>query len=430
MFWLVMLLVPLHARAQTCHVIVTVDDGDDAIVGALVTLLNERHEVVASGTTDGTGRRLLDVAPGRYEVRASAPGLTIGPYSSAGIDAIDGDVAVGLRLWQPTVGEASATPAAAPSPLGEIRGRVRTPDGRPVSGATIEAIGYRVHGGRAVTARDGSYRLRVPPDTYNVTAHKGEPFGPRTTPKTVPPVWDYYPASFLTPPVHVVPEHIATAADLELIQTRAVRVTATVHDETGRVPAPVTVQYFSDRHSGERMADAGGKVEVGLLLPGVVVIRARAMGATSTLAGVTRVEVEDQPLDDVNLILSAGAKISGRVEFDERSRPLHNRSGLRVQEYAAGRTPFGFLATSRRGTVNADGYFELDGLMDGDCLMLDGIAQGWHLASIDLFGEQYLQQPFQLAAGQAVSGLVMRVVPDGVDAGDRGVCTVGRAGSR
>jgi hypothetical protein len=88
---------------------------------------------------------------------------------------------------------------------------------------------------------------------------------------------------------------------------------------------------------------------------------------------------------------------------------------------------FGWRSEVPRGVVGQDGRFELDALVDGQCLTLVGIPAGWHLAAIDLAGEDYLKHPLRLAPGEMVSGLVMRVLAGDALTDDRGSCTPGRA---
>ena len=139
-------LAPARVWAQTCHVFIGVDDGDEMLAGVTVTIRDSAGRVVVSGTTDGTGMVRLDVAPGWYRAYASAPGLGPTINSATVIKAVDGDVAVGLsltRFVETVTDEAASAPAPA-SEMGEIRGRVLTTDGLPVDGARVEATGHRV----------------------------------------------------------------------------------------------------------------------------------------------------------------------------------------------------------------------------------------------------------------------------------------------
>jgi hypothetical protein len=62
----------------------------------------------------------------------------------------------------------------------------------------------------------------------------------------------------------------------------------------------------------------------------------------------------------------------------------------------------------------------VEGLLDGACLTLWGISDGWRLASIDLLGDDYVNRPIPLAPGQVVTGVLMHVVPDLTGSADRG----------
>jgi hypothetical protein len=82
----------------------------------------------------------------------------------------------------------------------------------------------------------------------------------------------------------------------------------------------------------------------------------------------------------------------------------------------------------RRGVVQGDGTFMLDGLLERECLGIEGLPEGWRLDSIDHGGRRYMKEPLELTRGDILSGVVIRVVPDEPtgtppDLRDRGVCT-------
>jgi hypothetical protein len=292
---------------------------------------------------------------------------------------------------------------------GEIRGRVRTPEGLPIEGAIVEFTGYAggASTGGMLTAADGSYRLRVSPGT-----------------------WDYYPTVFLEPHVRVDAGRVSQVRDLELVHTRAVRMKVTVRDETGAVVPSASVHYAARRDAtslyGTVATGHDGTAAAGPVPPGVVRLHARARtGATGALAGVLRVSAGYEPLDDVTMVLSAGATVRGRVEFDGRPGVLHGPSGLRVVDSLAGHGS-GWQSGDPRGAVNQDGSFELDALVDGQCLTLVGLPAGWYVAALDLFGDDYRKRPLRLAPGEVVSGLVIRVAAGNSITVDRGACTPGR----
>jgi hypothetical protein len=199
-------------------------------------------------------------------------------------------------------------------PDGEIRGRVRSPEGLAVVDAVVEATGVGVTTDRTVTASDGSYRLRVPPGTYSVSARKGSAVPPPASPRLVPRQWDYYPPASLAPQIRVAAGRVVRAPDLELVHTRAVRVTVTVRDESGAVVPSASVSYVARRRAtsvaGHFATEADGTLAVGPFSPGEVSMHARAReGTPAALAGVLRVSVGEEPLDDVTMVLSAGASL-------------------------------------------------------------------------------------------------------------------------
>ncbi len=100
-----------------------------------------------------------------------------------------------------------------------------------------------------------------------------------------------------------------------------------------------------------------------------------------------RVDVVDGALDDVQLTMVPGGRVSGRIVFDGRSRPLHGHTPLRVRGLRVGLMDEGIHEDDPRGVTDAEGNFTLDALVGDICLDVSGVPPDWDLQSISLGGE-------------------------------------------
>jgi len=144
----------------------------EPIAGAVVTAANPTCRNRAR--TDERGRYVIrNLAPGAYGVKAEARGYVRQPYPER-VTVEAGQVTEGIGF------ELAAKPRK-----GAIAGIVtdaRT--GEPVAGAVVVAVGEHARG-KAVTGRDGRYRMRLLPGRYEVRA-MARGYQPATLPRPVP----------------------------------------------------------------------------------------------------------------------------------------------------------------------------------------------------------------------------------------------------
>jgi len=88
--------------------VTVLDESDDEIEGATVTVFNDADEQVATGSTNASGVFSAVLAPGSYTFTASAVGFTTSEGNA--LDVVDGNVNVPVNL-------ASSNPTLAVSPL-------------------------------------------------------------------------------------------------------------------------------------------------------------------------------------------------------------------------------------------------------------------------------------------------------------------------
>lgn len=140
--------------------------------------------------------------------------------------------------------------------------------------------------------------------------------------------------------------------------------------------------------------------------PGRYVILARGQterGGTS-LFGRFAIEVADRDVTNIDITLTPGVRVSGRVDLEGESQPDRAATeALRVHAVAVDGVSFGDAYSDR---VAHDGGFELRGVMPGDHVFrLEGLPDGWSLRSVHLMGRDVTDTPLMMDDGQGLRNL-------------------------
>ena len=106
----------------------------------------------------------------------------------------------------------------------------------------------------------------------------------------------------------------------------------------------------------------------------------------------------------VNVVLAAGATISGTVTFEPgRQAVPADLSQVRVTAPAADGSSFGRNPEAR---VDKDGKFTLEGVPPGSHLIRsNGAPRGWMLKSAVVDGRDVIDIPLELRSGQKITGV-------------------------
>ena len=443
------------AQAGKGVMVGTVIDGvtNAPIANATVNLSADGNRTRASVIADDQGRFVFSEAPaGRLVLTSDQTGYMTGYYgyrspfgANQYFDLADGEKVtdVVIRMWKNA----------------SVSGTVTDANHDPVVGASVVAapvdvVGGRtaILGGRQVTTDDrGMYRLAgLTPATYaivmpspaNLTpvsrgfSASGYPtvFYPDTTASET--------ASLLTlgggddrsgvdfhvtrhPSFSVSGTVVGRAAgqsrriELSLRPTRSNRISTSVDvrrtaaDAEGHftfpgvLPGPYVIEVIdvpieAAPAGTARMAysqTGNGMSMIGNALPG----RGNALPlppapSAPTLWAAVPVALEDGNLDDVQVALVPGARISGRLVFDGAADKLGEATLLStpVLPMSADGRELGMLPASG---IRADGSFQTVGLPPGQYqVMFLFNAPGWSLASIDLGGQEMIARPFELGA--------------------------------
>jgi hypothetical protein len=367
---------------------VVVDEDGLPVAGAEVRLLGAGGEATLITIPD----RFLTGADGTF--RAAAPRGSVleahkdGYYpGSARVDVqalVDGRVRI--LLGSARAGPGPARPALA--------GVVVGPDGRPVTGALVEAA--KTHGwayggapvDQAVTGADGRFRIGGLTRSPHLITVRAEGFVPESLGRVLP-----------------------GNAELRIALRAGGRVHGCVHDEgTGAPVAPYTLRAYFETNGfrGDpdlelSVADPSGCFTVGELRPGLALLVVLAPGHAPSAP--VEVEVPAAGVAQVEVGLGLGGALTGVLRDEFTGEPL---SGAWVAaEAVQGTESSAVSSTVAETTTGLDGTFTLRGLPERVRIVAN--AAGHHAACSYELG----------VPPEAVTGLVsleLRPVRDG-DAG-------------
>ena len=272
-----------------------------------------------------------DLEPGTYQITVERAGYVSAPENkgkTVTVKAAENTSDVKLELLR----------------TGAISGRVFDTDGEPLGRASIQVLPLRkgaTRGSYATTDDRGEYRaFDLAPGKYTIVATYQASGQERAIRMQRPPASDgraiqdayasvYYPGTIDGTQALAVP--VETGADLHgidfhMVRTHAVRVHGHVSGPGGLFTM-VNLQP-SDQGSGGQARDAvvspKGEFELADVLPGAYWLSAASGGLDSASRSITRrmVQIGDQDIDDLQLALGAGQKLTGRlVAPDGRSLP-------------------------------------------------------------------------------------------------------------
>ncbi len=310
-----------------------------------------------------------DLEPGTYQITVERAGYVSAPENkgkTVTVKAAENTSDVKLELLR----------------TGAISGRVFDTDGEPLGRASIQVLPLRkgaTRGSYATTDDRGEYRaFDLAPGKYTIVATYQANGQERAIRVQRPPASDaraiqdayasvYYPGTIDGTQALAVPVEAGAdlhGIDFHMVRTHAVRVHGHVSGPGGLFTM-VSLQP-SDQGSGGQARDAvvspKGEFELADVLPGAYWLSAASGGLDSASRSITRrmVQIGDQDVDDLQLALGAGQKLTGRlVAPDGRSLP----QGLIV--LLESRVP-GDQQANAIGQVGSDGTFSMRDVAPGD----------------------------------------------------------------
>lgn len=291
--------------------------------------------------TDEIGQyELAGISPGRYRVGARSYGFVSmgfdGPRSSESgrvVDIADSGALNGVDITLPH--------------LGVITGRITDETGNPIEGAVVTIVEPRFEDGRRVLVQAdagvrpsddrGQYRVfGIEPGRYFLRAGAGDPGGLKFGVSTGSEIPGYAPSFFPGTPttagaaqVDVGPSSVITDVDFPMLRTAMTTVSGRVRTSGGQpfggrleLAPRVSSQLTATGPSGA-VIYPDGRFEFRNVAPGEYVIssyRGRN-GSTEGEFGAVVVSVNGENVSGVDLVMSAGSTIQGRVVFDGTPSP-------------------------------------------------------------------------------------------------------------
>ena len=415
---------------------VSVAGADLPVRKARVTVVPSSGDTIDPVYTDGDGRyEIAEVPAGRAVVTAWKSGYAPGSFGARSPAAPPVSVVVGPASAVDGI-DIALTRAAA------IAGRVTDEFGEPLLGMTVSAGRMIAAAGRphfqqvglSISTDDlGEYRIGgLPPDAYVVavfgapsTAALSRGIGRRAYAV-------FYPQGSLLPQARVLTVRageeltgidVTIAAGSESVFTVMGRVT-----DAGGQPAPANVIAIpiADGVPGMAVARSTARTaasgEFSLVLgPGAYTVIAQDGDVLAT----TEVRVDRHDVSGVELALTRGARIRGRVRAEGADPPPLDR--IVVVGGSPAPTASGGSAVDdfQRTTAKSDGSFELSGLVGVRQIGVGSLPPGWTVKSITAGGRSIADIPIDFKGGEEVRDVTIvltdrRSELDGVVEGESG----------
>lgn len=351
-------------------------------------------------TGDDGAFTIEGVPPGRYALRASAPGYVGADWSPHGS-------AVGYPFFALRHGDRRLSPIVRLARGGVIAGRVMDARGWPLAGVAVHAFIAEYRGGREVLRRTGQPRTTddrglfrlfgLDPATYYVAVRPDVlPAGSSRGPGDL--VMTFHPG---TPsiadaqPVVVEADREAAIGDLVVSPTAGVTIAGTVVDAQGRPAAGVELVVVPETGPmtttlPTAISGADGRFAFGAVAPGRYVVQnlpdpARpAFGSAILIAsGSPTLTLQLRPPQRARAVIVTE---DDPLDFEPRAVTVRMEPADRV------RSP---LARGARARVADDWTVEIANVWGPQRLHVSG-PDGWMLKRIDVAGEDRLAQPIDL----------------------------------
>src|SRR5205814_230418 len=130
-------------------------------------------------------------------------------------------------------------------------------------------------------------------------------------------------------------------------------------------------------------------------------LRARGEDTETPQFAVLPITVNGTDVDDVTVVLSAGAAITGTVTFLPGAAQIPDATQVRISAPSTDQDGFGPQSNAR---VAKDGSFTLEGVSAGPHLIRPGgNMRGWSLKSVSINGREVTDTPIEVRSGQTLS---------------------------
>jgi carboxypeptidase family protein len=375
-------------------------------------------------STNSDGRyEIRDLPPGEYSLTAERGGYLMLPYGQRR----PGEPGKRLQLGEGQT--ARAIDFALPR-VGVISGRVVDETGEPIAKVHVYAMQFRyfqgtrklVPAGSTATGRgafahtdeSGQYALTLPPGEFIVMGQIRETWPLESDPTQVfgyPPT--FYPGVIAPTEAQRVKVGLGQEAgniDFALVPARTSRVSGTVLNAAGAPLAGESVTL-----SGELMGPEGGAVfpssntaqtgpdgrfSVNNVQAGEYVLAVRqAAGNNQPVQEVRQmIQVAGADIDGLVIVIGGGGTVRGQVASDDGT-PVPG-----VDRFTVRARPLNWMWTTV-GRVNADGTFELNGVIGSVVLSIGTLTGDWTLKTVEHNGRNLADAPIDVQHGETLNGV-------------------------
>ncbi|MGE5244530.1 MAG: carboxypeptidase regulatory-like domain-containing protein [Betaproteobacteria bacterium] len=331
---------------------------------------------------------------------------------------------------------------------GVISGHVFDEDGEPMPGAFVRVLRYEylqgdrrlVPAGGGQTDDRGAYRVwGLNPGEYyvNVTVRtfgggrfafgfgRGG-FGPGGGPAAAGPDDEelgyaptYFPGVSSPGDARAIPLDVSQEVDnidfgIQLVHTA--RISGVVDNPDGTATSSGNIMLMPDNGA----AAVRGRGQIGMMYgariqwdgtfvvvnvpPGRYTLRARGNDTDPPQWAEQPISINGVDVSGVTVILQPGATVSGSVAFQATgAQSSADPTQVRIVAASVGQDAIGPIASAR---ADKDGRFTLDGVPAGmHLLRANGVPRGWMLKSVMAGGQEIVDSPIELRAGQKLSGV-------------------------
>jgi carboxypeptidase family protein len=319
-----------------------------------------------------------------------------------------------------------------------VAGRVADEDGEPMAGLVVRAMRYQyiqgerrlMAAGNGQTDDKGQFRIwGLMPGDYYLTAVQRGAFGrgfggrgggPGATPGNESESVNYAPTYY--PGVTSVNDAkpVALGLSQELLDINFSMQLVRMSRVSGRVTGPdgspttsgqVNLVLESMGGRGNQMGasfgariDWDGAFAINNVPPGRYLLRARGDDTETPQYALIPVTINGgADLNDLGIVLTAGARLSGAVTFPSAATSPPDPTQFRIVAPSTDNGSFGPQPNAR---LDKEGKFTLDGVPAGQHLIrAAGAARGWMLKSVTIGGRDVTDTAIEVRSGESVGNI-------------------------